>query len=344
MKALGARLPFLLACLAWLAGLTIACAGPAAAALGPEQLAVVVNDDDPQSVEVADDYLQARRIPSAQLIHVQFPAGSPSITATAFAPIRAQIVAATSARIQAYAITWTLPYRVDCMSITSALTFGFDPAWCSSGSGCRMTRGSELFRYRTTAPFDDLGIRPSMMLAGTSPAEVRALIDRGVSADRSHPKGSTYLVVTDDTQRNSRLASFAKAAQLRIPGLRTSAIRGPQLPPRSDVMFYFIGATRVGGLKDLHFLPGAVADHLTSFGGMLTDSPQMSVLRWLEAGATGSYGAVREPCNFPQKFPDPAVLIRAYTQGDTLIEAYWKSVSSPGEGVFVGEPLARPWE
>ncbi|MCP2937667.1 hypothetical protein NK983_33720, partial [Salmonella enterica subsp. enterica serovar Typhimurium] len=29
--------------------------------------------------------------------------------------------------------------------------------------------------------------------------------------------------------------------------------------------------------------------------------------------------------------------------GETLIEAYWKSVAWPGEGVFVGEPLARPF-
>jgi xylose isomerase len=26
-----------------------------------------------------------------------------------------------------------------------------------------------------------------------------------------------------------------------------------------------------------------------------------------------------------------------------LIEAYWKSVAWPGQGLFVGEPLARPW-
>ena len=29
----------------------------------------------------------------------------------------------------------------------------------------------------------------------------------------------------------------------------------------------------------------------------------MSSLKWLEAGATASYGTVVEPCSFPQKFP-----------------------------------------
>jgi hypothetical protein len=76
---------------------------------------------------------------------------------------------------------------------------------------------------------------------------------------------------------------------------------------------------------------------------MLTTSRQMSSLRWLEAGATGSYGTVVEPCSFPQKFPNPGVLIAAYVSGATLVEAYWKSVQMPGQGIFIGEPLARPF-
>jgi len=69
----------------------------------------------------------------------------------------------------------------------------------------------------------------------------------------------------------------------------------------------------------------------------------MRALRWLEAGATGSYGTVAEPCNFTQKFPHPAVVIGNYLRGDTLIEAYWKSVAMPGQGIFIGEPLAAPF-
>ncbi|MEA5519656.1 hypothetical protein, partial [Limnoraphis robusta] len=64
---------------------------------------------------------------------------------------------------------------------------------------------------------------------------------------------------------------------------------------------------------------------------------------WLEAGATASYGTVVEPCNFPQKFPNPAIAMRRYLDGDTAVEAYWKSVVWPGQGVFIGEPLARPF-
>jgi hypothetical protein len=32
-----------------------------------------------------------------------------------------------------------------------------------------------------------------------------------------------------------------------------------------------------------------------------------------------------------------------YLRGETLLEAYWKSVAMPGQGLFIGEPLARPY-
>jgi uncharacterized protein (TIGR03790 family) len=69
----------------------------------------------------------------------------------------------------------------------------------------------------------------------------------------------------------------------------------------------------------------------------------MSALRWLDAGATASYGTVSEPCNYWQKFPNPAVLLKWYVSGSTAVEAYWKSVAWPSQGLFVGEPLAAPY-
>lgn len=336
-----------------LPGRVIACAllallpifaGSAQAALQAADLGVVVNDADPLSVKVGAYYQQARGIPPQQIIHLRFDAQRSALPPEEFARLRAAILAATPARVQAYALTWARPYRVDCMSITSALTFGFDRAWCSHASPCSMTRDSPLFDYNSEAPFRDLGIRPAMAIAATSFAEAKALIDRGVRSDGTRPHGSAYLLVTDDRDRShARIPAMLRARRLQVPGLAIQVLRGNAVVSRSDVLFYETGQAVVPKLYSLSFLPGALADHLTSFGGMLTDSPQMSALRWLEAGATGSYGTVREPCAFPQKFPDPEVLIRRYTHGETLIEAYWKSVSAPGEGIFVGEPLARPW-
>ena len=108
--------------------------------------------------------------------------------------------------------------------------------------------------------------------------------------------------------------------------------------------FYLTGLADVPQIATNTYLPGAIADHLTSYGGYIPQNGgQMSIVRWLEAGATASYGTAFEPCNYTNKFPNALTLLPHYFRGETVIEAYWKSVEWPGEGVFVGEPLARPW-
>ena len=69
----------------------------------------------------------------------------------------------------------------------------------------------------------------------------------------------------------------------------------------------------------------------------------MSALAWLRQGATASFGSVSEPCAYPEKFPDIRVLFEHYTRGESAREAYWKSVAMPGQGLFIGEPLSRPY-
>ncbi len=117
-----------------------------------------------------------------------------------------------------------------------------------------------------------------MMLAGTSFEQIKTLIDRGVASDHSFPKGQAYLLSTSDRARNSRAAGFAHTAKdltgvFSIQILQTDAISDHQ-----EVLFYFTGLAEVPMLPTPGFLPGALADHLTSAGGMLTDSLQMSSL------------------------------------------------------------------
>jgi uncharacterized protein (TIGR03790 family) len=227
------------------------------------------------------------------------------------------------------------------MSITAAFAFGFDHAYCAEG--CKPTQASAYFNSPSARPQRDAGLRPTMAIAATRFEDAKALIDRGVAADGTRPEGTAYLLSTSDAARNVRHHLYPLAEKVAAGRLRLSELKQDALFNARDVLFYFTGKVQVEGLPTLHFLPGAIADHLTSTGGMLTDSGQMSALRWLEAGATGSYGTVVEPCNLLQKFPHPAVLIDRYLRGDTLIEAYWKSVQMPGQGIFIGEPLAAPF-
>lgn len=311
--------------------------------LGPEDLAVIINDEDPLSRHIGDYYQKQRHIPKANLIHVHFKPGAALMDVTEFNRIKAEVDAKTPVSVQAFALTWAAPYRVDCMSITSAFAFGFNKSFCSIKQ-CDPTKPSPYFNSASVSPYTQLKVRPTMALAGLDFKSVKALIDRGIKSDGSHPQGSGYLLSTNDKQRNVRAVNYQKLVKMSAKIIRMNLIKKDYIQDKKDVMFYFTGLENVPALNTLRFKPGAIADHLTSAGGQLTDSShQMSSLRWLEAGATGSYGSVVEPCNHLSKFPNPGLVTYWYLQGNTLIEAYWKSVQWPGEGIFIGEPLANPY-
>jgi len=319
------------------------------ASIEASELAILANDQDPQSMAVAAYYATARQIPPENIITLSFaPAGS--IPAATFARLKAQTDAALPADIQALAIAWTTPYLVDCQSLVSSFALGHDPAkYCSQP--CNETAPSGYYDSPSFQPFTDHGLRPAMHLAGVSAEDVQALVDRGVSADATFPTGVGYFIRTTDVDRSVRwpdqLATqgvWDHPGGLDLEYLDNSTGGGlDYIENRTDVLFYLTGLASVPQIATNTYLPGAVADHLTSYGGQIPDSGQMSVVRWLEAGATASYGTGVEPCNYPTKFPVASVLLPHYYRGETVIEAYWKSVAWPGEGVFVGEPLARPW-
>jgi uncharacterized protein (TIGR03790 family) len=309
--------------------------------LGPQHLALIINDEDPLSRRIGEYYLTKRHIPASNVIHVKFKPGNDVMRPQTFRSIKAQLDTQVPSGVQAYVLTWTAPYRVGCMSITTAFAAGFDEAFCVQG--CKATRPNPYFNSTSQRPFTDHDWRPSMMLAGETFAAVKALIDRGVAADSTHPDGTAYLLSTSDRARNTRARFYPGVELLQSDRFKVEVIEGDALQHRDDVMFYFTGLVHVKDIDSNHYRPGAIADHLTSAGGKLTGSRQMSSLRWLEAGATGSYGTVVEPCAFVQKFPRPNIVIDRYLNGETLLEAYWKSVEWPGQGVFIGEPLAAPF-
>jgi len=325
-----------------------------------DQMAVLVNDDDPLSVSIADYYVTARSIPAANVVHLHVPAGA-NLAVASFTPLKAQVDAALPGTdAQAIAITWTQPYAVDYMSITSAFALGYIPKdattnACSNLSPKCGPDNPYVADPNSTAPFTDHAFRPAMTIPATTLADATALIDRGVASDNTWPTGSVYLMSTSDHVRSARcvldtMYGYVNECQLFLDtwdtaasGIDASIVMADSIANKTDVLFYVQGLASVPDLATNTYLPGAVADHLTSFGGDIPTSGQMSCFEFIKAGATGSFGTVVEPYAFQQKFPDPRVLIPRYFGGETLIEAYWKSVAAPGMGIFIGEPLARPF-
>lgn len=192
-------------------------------------------------------------------------------------------------------------------------------------------------------------MRLSMLLAARDFEAAKAMIDRGVKSDgtlglRGALPVTAHFVITSDSVRSVRQAFYPPPTQVTRLGLDVQIDQTDALKHVDRVLLYMTGKANIDWLDTVNFVPGALADHLTSFGGIL-DKPhgQMTVLSWIHAGATASYGTVSEPCAHWQKFPHPQALLLFYSQGATALEAYWKSVLWPGQGLFVGEPLAAPF-
>lgn len=327
--------------LALAAGIAHADAPSMPPGLNAQQLAVVVNDAEPNSIAVGEYYRQAHGIPPANVVHVSIPNRPRKLSVDQFAQLKERIDAQLKPHIQAVLMVWSAPYAVECNSITSAFTLGFDAAQCVKT--CDPGKPSAYFNSTVNQPFTQLGLRLSMLLPVDFSEEAKAVVDRGKASGFAVPKASAYYLRTTEASRNSRAGFFppdglVSQRKLSIKNIKANSLEGAQ-----DVMIYQTGMSKVDKLDTLRFLPGALADHLTSFGGDLRGNGQMSSQRWLEAGATASYGTVTEPCNYWQKFPNPTVLLRHYLSGVTALEAYWRSVAWPAQGLFIGDPLAAPY-
>jgi len=230
-----------------------------ASTLGPEHVALVINDADPSSVRAGDYYRITRGIPTENVVHVSMKNVPNRLSLAEFNSLQAEIEAQLNAKEQVILLAWTAPYAVECNSITSALTLGFDAKQCADT--CGVGKPSPYFDSLSKKPFDDLRIRPAMLLPNDSFMRTKALIDRGIQSDAGVFRATAYYLTTSDTNRNSR-SSFFPPTGLNIPraGLAIMNMRSDKLVGARDVMIYQTGLANVDGLETLGFLPGALAD------------------------------------------------------------------------------------
>ena len=330
----------LLLLLAAIGSLTAGAAEQGVSGLYAARLGVIFNLDSAASVDTAHFYAQQRGIPAENLLGVHLPAAE-VMSPQAFKSVRDEVLQKLPTQVQSLLLVWSQPYAVGCMSITSAFAAGYRGEFCEPG--CAATAVSPLYDTAGWLPADLVGWWPAMLLPGDDRELSRSIIARGLASDGTTPAGTVYLVTTQDAARNVRAAGYSDAQALLANRVDVVRLSAPIRHGVGDVLGYFTGAARVEELNQVRFRPGGVADHLTSVAGVLSGTDQTTVLAWLRQGATGSYGTVSEPCNHLEKFPNPAVLFDHYTRGETLLESYWKSVRMPGQGLFVGEPLARPF-
>jgi len=314
--------------------------------LSAADIGLVINTSDPYSVEVGEFYIAARKLKPKQVLRVELPVKA-VLTPEEFGSLALKVEAYFGNAAQAVALAWTQPYAVNCNSITAALTMGYDGALCEQT--CAPSRPSLYFNSVSVKPQADMKMRLSMLLAARDVAAAKAMIERGVASDhslglRGAPPAHAHYVITNDKIRSVRAPLFPPPGLLRRFGVEVHVEETQALDPAQRVLLYQTGLTHVAKLDTVRWVTGAVADHLTSTGGVFDGTGgQMTSLAWISSGATASYGSVSEPCSHVQKFPHPQVLLLHYMQGASVIEAYWKSVAWPQQGVFIGEPLAAPF-
>lgn len=350
----------------WLCALLVAASAATLARAGGSGLnvVVVVNQTSTNSLALGNDYCEKRAVPPQNLFRITGWAGPPMNWTRAdfehrlLNPLLAMLAdRALTNQVEIVLLSMDIPYRVtqgnDVTSTTSALFYGFKtnstpptglPASCSLPD---LSSNSYAF---SELPFSQArpGTAPTnaflaMMLTDTTLKGAQFVLDRGVASDATFPTQAVYLARTSDAARSVRYVDFDEA-------IFSARLLGDATLTRIDTDSTSFTAIRglLTGLATLSlptnaFLPGALGDSLTSFGGcLLDDCGQTSLLAFLEAGAAASYGTVVEPCNYREKFPHPLDYFYQL-RGFNAVEAYYQSLRNPYQGVLVGEPLSAPY-
>ena len=156
-----------------------------------------------------------------------------------------------------------------------------------SGLGSRVGADKSLDRLRL-----GLGWRmplPSMMLgytgeAGSSLDSVLAVLERGQKADYQGRRSGIYFVTNSNVRSTCRDWQFASTKE-RLAERRLEVIVTNDFPgSSSSIMGLFCGLETVRPSDVGKFAPGAVAEHLTSWGAEF-QRPQTKCTEWLDAGA-----------------------------------------------------------
>lgn len=180
---------------------------------------------------------------------------------------------------------------------------------------------------------------------GNSVREAVQYLTQSAAADGTAPRGTVYFLKNGDVRSTTRQAGFEDArTRLQALGVAAEVLDGTLPNDKQDVQGAMLGVADFSWASSgSQILPGAICEHLTSFGGIMSeDAGQTPLTELLRHGAAGASGTVVEPYAIQQKFPLPDIHVH-YARGCTLAEAFYQSVAGPFQLLIVGDPLCRPW-
>ncbi len=344
-----------------------------AMALGPHEILVLANGGEVDSIEVAKAYARMRQIPDVNVVVLRLPTWKPNqapvmtsqdFTRLIWSPAKQ---AAKARGIDDHILAWVysthFPIRIDAQPPISlqGLTFMrnrmpepkevadgsyVSPMFAGPNAHGANTYGPQSFDSMQQLLREDMPL-PCMALGYTGPRgntkdEVLACLQTGTLSDATNPAGAVYFVTNSNVRSQCRQWQFPSAAA----GLRNMGVRatiGEAFPEgKRDVIGVMMGTSTVTPSKVGRFLPGSMAEHLTSAAAMFDSANQTKISRWIAAGATASAGTVWEPMSIWSKFPN-ARFFNHYASGCTMIESFYQAISCPLQIMIIGDPLAAPW-
>jgi uncharacterized protein (TIGR03790 family) len=341
-------------------------------ALGPHEILLLANGRSADSIEIAKAYAELRGIPERNIVRLSIPfeekGWNHTVSPGAFTKFiwkpATRIVQERGLENQILAWVYSVdfPIRISTATPLSIQGITFLRNQLPDPSEVRhATYSSPLFAgpsHRSQSPHHSQSFDrykawlreemplPSMMLGhrgknGNTLAEIRRCLRRGAISDGTHPAGAVYFIQTEDVRSRCRHWQHEPAFDdLRKLGLNAVIAKG-RPKPLQDLIGLQMGEPDVEPSKH-SFLPGAMAEHLTSAAAVFHSENQTKLSAWIRAGATASCGTVTEPYAIWEKFPSAHFYFH-YASGCTMIESLYQSVKSPLQILLVGEPLASPW-
>jgi len=180
---------------------------------------------------------------------------------------------------------------------------------------------------------------------GNTVEEILNYLRLAAAADGKRPAGTIYFMWNKDVRSTTRDKCFdAVAAQINSLGVRAKVQQGIVPDGAKDVTGMMVGYADFNLVKSgIKIMPGAICEHLTSMGGILTKGEhQTPISEFLRHGAAGSSGTVWEPLAIQAKFPLPSLQLH-YARGCSLAESFYQSITAPYQILIVGDPLCQPW-
>ncbi len=179
---------------------------------------------------------------------------------------------------------------------------------------------------------------------GSTLDQAIAVLQRAATADRTFPQADLRFAKTSDVRTTTRFPGIADAlVWLGNRNFKTEVFTTPiSQTPGECVGMQLGSATLDLSSTKFKFVPGAIAENLTSLGAAFETPQQSKLTALLHAGVAMSSGAVAEPYSLQPKFPLP-VMYAYYIEGVSAIEAFYLSTTSPYQLLIVGDPVTQPY-